>query len=72
MRVAPVALLMLAALAAARATAAPDESASPPKPVSLVPHAPAPGRTYGAPIQGQILHKRVRKKPPAASSAPIS
>jgi hypothetical protein len=71
MRAATVALLVLSALAAAAATAGADDPPLPPKPISLVPHAAPPGRVYGAPIQGQILHKRVRKKP-TPSRTPIS
>ncbi|HTC16736.1 MAG TPA: hypothetical protein VK695_13120 [Steroidobacteraceae bacterium] len=64
MRFAAVSLLTFAALIAAQAAcAAPGDSSQPAKPISLVPHAPAPGRVYGTPIQDPILHKRVRKKP---------
>jgi len=60
-----VAVCVLAAALAAPVLAgtqgadpAPQSKAS-----SFAPHPVAPGRSYGAPIQSRILHKRVRKKP---------
>jgi|HubBroStandDraft_2_1064218.scaffolds.fasta_scaffold59183_2 hypothetical protein len=40
------------------------------KPSSFEPHARPPGNAYGMPIGDKILSKRVKKKKPAAPSAP--
>ncbi|MGO9802498.1 MAG: hypothetical protein ACLPTM_06910 [Steroidobacteraceae bacterium] len=76
-RLALIAALLLAAAAAAAATAPPalaDPTTPPPKPSSLAPHHTAK-RSFGAPIQPQILHKRHPKKPshaePALHSTPL-
>jgi hypothetical protein len=71
MKVTTVVLLVLTALANAAAIAGAGDPPLPPKPSSLVPHPSAPGHVYGAPIQGQILHKHLRKKPSTART-PIS
>jgi hypothetical protein len=71
MRVAVITLLTLAALAAAQRSPAAGDTPGPVKASSLAPRPAPPGRVYGAPIDGPILlHKHVRKKPPAAN-API-
>jgi hypothetical protein len=70
MRVAVITLLTLAALAGAQRCPAAADAPGPVKASSLAPRPAPPGRVYGAPIEGPILHKRVRKKPPAVN-API-
>jgi hypothetical protein len=71
MRVAVIMFLTLAALAGAqRCPAAGTDPPGPVKASSLAPRPAPPGRVYGSPIEGPILHKHVRKKP-AAATAPI-
>jgi hypothetical protein len=74
MRVAVITLLTLAALAGAqRCPAAGTDSPGPVKASSLAPRPALPGRVYGSPIEGPILHKRVRKKPSGSTALkPIS
>jgi len=58
------ALLLAAAAAAAPPPAA--DGKTPPKPSSFAPHHTGK-RSFGAPIQKQILHKRQPKKPAKAA-----
>jgi hypothetical protein len=67
MRFVAVCLLTAALAAPAFADTRPGDSAPPAKSSSFAPHHMTPGHSYGAPIQGQILHKRVHKKPDGAN-----
>lgn len=67
MRFIAVCVLAGALAAPVLAAAQPGDSAPKTKASSFAPHPVPPGRSYGMPIQSQILHKRVRKKPDGSS-----
>jgi len=64
-----IAVCALAAALAVPVFAGAQRGDSPPKTKasSFAPHPVPPGRSYGMPIQSQILHKHVRKKPDGSS-----
>lgn len=67
MRFVAVCLLAAALTAPAFADTRSADAAPPAKSSSFAPHRMAPGHSYGTPIQSQILHKRVHKKPDGAN-----
>jgi hypothetical protein len=67
MRFVAVCLLSAALAAPVFAATQSDDSSPKTKASSFAPHRVPASRSYGMPIQSQILHKRVHKKPAAAN-----